>query len=103
MQWFDVDLDKIFSEVSRTLVEFSQTGLGTIPKDNMILSSGIVDEQMLQQEREERLGIALAEEIITNDNIWADYEFEETQLKLDLGDIVLDQLLSETIDILNKL
>ncbi|CAG9328436.1 unnamed protein product [Blepharisma stoltei] len=99
----DVNIENIFKEITSKIVDFSQSGIGTVPKDHMVMSNGMVDEVLLQQDREEKLGVVLAEDILEKDQIWANYEFEETQLKLDLGDIVLEHLLTETIDILNKL
>lgn len=46
----------------------------------------------------------LAAEIEENEPIiWIDYEYEETQTKLDLGDMILEALTDETILMLYKL
>ena len=47
--------------------------------------------------REERLAIVLASEIEENENLWTDYEFEETQAKIDLGDMILEWLVKDTV------
>ena len=39
----------------------------------------------------------LAAEIEENEPIWTDYEYEETQTKLDLGDLILEMLTDETV------
>jgi hypothetical protein len=66
----------------------------------MLMSNGVLDEELLQQVREERLANMLAEEIIEKDGIWVNYEFEETQVKLDLADIILEHLANEIIEVL---
>ena len=38
-----------------------------------------------------------------NENSWVDYELEETQVKFDVADMILDQLLSETVQILTDI
>lgn len=41
----------------------------------------------------------LAQDVMTMEEQWVDYEMEETQVKIDLSDIILDSLVSEVIDI----
>lgn len=45
----------------------------------------------------------LASDLVQEEEKWLDYEMEEVQVKLDLSDIVLDHLVSETVDIISKL
>lgn len=33
---------------------------------------------------------------------WLNYEFEQAQVKIDVGDMILEQLVNETIAILNE-
>jgi hypothetical protein len=42
----------------------------------------------------------LSIEIISQESSWINYEFEETQVKLDLSDMTLEDLVEETIAIL---
>lgn len=51
---------------------------------------------------EERLAVILANEIEENEPLWTDYEFEETHVKLDLAEIILDELYDETAQILQS-
>ena len=53
--------------------------------------------------REDRLARILIQEAEENECLWVDYEYEETQTKLDLADLILSHLCDETSDILNKL
>ena len=36
-----------------------------------------------------------------NEDSWIDYELEETQVKFDVADMIIDQLLTETAEILS--
>ncbi|CAI2381250.1 unnamed protein product [Moneuplotes crassus] len=59
------------------------------------------DEERLQQLREERLSLMLRE-IQDEDYKWNKFEACEIQIKLDLADMVLETLVCEVIEILNK-
>jgi hypothetical protein len=39
--------------------------------------------------------------MIENEPRWLNYEFEDAQVKIDIGDMILEQLVTETITILN--
>ena len=39
--------------------------------------------------------------MIENEPKWLNYEFEEAQVKIDVGDMILEQLVTECITILN--
>ena len=53
--------------------------------------------------REERLARILIQEAEENEQLWTDYEYEETQTKIDVADIILEHLCSEVADIVVKL
>ena len=42
-------------------------------------------------------------QIQDNEDSWVDYELEETQVKFDLADMILDALLAETTEIITKI
>lgn len=92
--------DVIIVEVKKEIKKWSSIQAGKIPSRDMMLSDGILDEEILQQAREERLAAMLAEDVMEKDEVWVEYEFEETQAKLDLADMVLEQLVVESINIL---
>ena len=96
------DLPKLLNHVANQLESYAATQAGKIPTNDMVLSSGILDEELLHQVREERLANMLAEEVMMRDEIWVDYDFEETQVVLDLADMVLEHVVQETIEILNE-
>ena len=91
----------ILEEVKEELIDWSTIQAGKLCTEDMFLSNGILDEELLQQVREERLANMLAEEILEKDHMWINYEFEETQVKLDLADMILECLSAELITILS--
>jgi hypothetical protein len=95
------EIQKVIQSVTEEIVESSQVQAGKITNDEMLMSNGIVDEELLQQVREERLASMLADEIIEKDELWTCYEFEETQVKLDLADMILELLADETLKALD--
>ena len=38
-------------------------------------------------------------EIVEDEHQWLNYEFEETQIRIDLGEMILESLVQETIDL----
>lgn len=63
---------------------------------------GLFDEELFAEIREKKLATLLAREMIENEPRWLNYEFEEAQVKIDIGDMILEQLVTETITILNE-
>ncbi len=58
------------------------------------------EEERIGQAREEKLGTLMMRELEENENKWINYEDEDTQVKFDLADMVLEELTGELIDIL---
>lgn len=72
-----VRLELVITEVVDELESWSMLQAGKVPTADMMLSSGLMDEESLQDIREERLANMLATEVLENDHIWVDYEWEE--------------------------
>ncbi|CAI2380071.1 unnamed protein product [Moneuplotes crassus] len=49
---------------------------------------------------EERLAVILANEIEETEPIWTDYEFEETHVKIDMAELILEDLFKEAAEIM---
>ena len=81
---------------------WSQNQVGKIFNSDLVNSSQLVDDEMFQQIRDENLSKMLAQEIIEDDSLWLDYEFEELQTKIDLADDVVEFLSQELVNILNN-
>jgi hypothetical protein len=80
--------------------DWSSIEAGKIPNEELILSNGVVDEEGLQMIREEKLATILAQDVMTMEEQWVDYEMEETQVKVDLSDVVMDELVREVVELL---
>lgn len=112
------DIVLLLSKTKRKVNEWMDISAGTrkIPPagflDNMsrmneemndtMHPSQMSDEERLQQLREERLSLLLSREIQEEDFKWNEFEPSEVQIKLDLADMVLETLVCELHDILNK-
>lgn len=64
-------------------------------------SNGTIDETELQAVREERLALMLAQDIQNMEPDWIDYSNEEVQVKIDIGEEVLEYLINEAFDIVD--
>ena len=68
--------------------------------DNPPPSAPLVpEEDRLTAAREERLGLLMMKELEEGEQKWIDYEDEDTQVKFDLADMVLDQMAEELVAI----
>ena len=87
-------------------MEWARTFAGALPCSELLKEYGIrgpLDEDKLNLLREERLALVLASEIEENEMLWTDYEYEETQTKLDVADMILEFLAEEAAQTLNKI
>ncbi|CAG9316658.1 unnamed protein product [Blepharisma stoltei] len=94
-------LDVIIEEVKKETEKWSLLQAGKILTKDMFLTGGAFDEEFLQQTREEKLAMLLTDDLVEKDDVWVEYEFEETQVKLDLADMILEDLVIETFSILD--
>ena len=91
----EVDLRKVLKLTIETVEEFARFEIGKIPTEEMVQSNGKFDEDLIQDIREDALAYAIKCEIIEFDWVWTEYEFEETQVKIDLADMILAGLAEE--------
>jgi Domain of unknown function (DUF4378)/IQ calmodulin-binding motif len=101
LKGFSVDIEKIIDKVVEEIKELSRVRAGKVPKIEFFSNSDEAEEDIIQQLREEQLSSILAVEIVDQEPDWINYEFEETQVKLDLADMTLEYLVEELISILN--
>jgi len=73
-----------------------------LPKPEFVVN-GKFYEQGLAEARDSRLSILLTQETIDNEDIWINYESEETELKVAVTEAVVDHLLAECINILRNI
>ena len=60
-------------------------------------------QDQLNSEKEKRLINILKEELIENEEHWKNLEIEETQLKLEITEIINEQLYNEVMEILEHI
>ena len=65
------------------------------------MSKGIPDEIKTIKVKELQLDKVIFKELAFEENKWIDYEFEETQTKLDIADMILSELAEEVVIFLN--
>jgi len=63
---------------------------------------GVFDEEWFAACREKRLLGLLDREMVETETKWLNYEFEQAQVKIDIGDMILEQIVSETLQIMNE-
>ena len=95
----------MLNQVKGKVSDWAHYYAGALPNSELLQDYGIdgaLDEDRLNHLREERLAILLAGEIEENEVIWVDYEYELTQTKLDIADMILETLADETLQFLRE-
>jgi uncharacterized protein YaaW (UPF0174 family) len=59
-------------------------------------------DDCIQEQRQSKLASLLHQEILEDEHQWLNYEFEETQIRVDLAEVLLEQLVQETAEFLNS-
>ena len=99
-------MDQVLRQVRVKVMEWARTFAGALSCSELLLEYGIkgpLDEDKLNLLREERLALVLAAEIEENEMLWTDYEYEETQTKLDVADMILEYLAEEAGKEMNRI
>ena len=89
----------IGKDLKKTIWNFNSLCAGKIP-DNSYISSLELNEEKLQNHREEKISTLIASDIRNYENVWINYEYEETQIKLNVADKVFDLLINEALEML---
>lgn len=98
----EVDTKKMFEIVKHDVFRWSIMQSGTLPRSEFIFGDEF-DEELFSEIREKKLATLLATEVIENEQNWLQYEFEEAQVRIDLGDMIVEALVQETADLLTNL
>jgi hypothetical protein len=80
-----------------------QTSNPDDPQANQPVSPIVFEQQQkdrLTALKEERLGTLMVRDLEENEHTWLDYEEEDTMVKFDLADMILDVLNSEVAQFL---
>ena len=100
-------MDLIISKARERVIDWDKTGAGTrfAPPPPPPPPQGDFDlphqhtmdneEERNKAERQERLGMLLTKEVHQRENDWLDYEIEDTQVRFDLADMILEELADE--------
>lgn len=91
-------MEYLFSKVKVQVLEWAHLAVGAIISPSMALQH----QERMEMFREERMSQMLKQEAEENEQLWVDYEYEETQVKIDLADIILDALCMETVGLLGN-
>ena len=83
------------------MFRWAVTQAGTLPRQEFVFR-GVFDEELFSEIRDKKLIALLGREMIETEPKWLNYEFEQAQAKIDLGDMILEVLVTEAIDILNS-
>ena len=99
----NISADHILNLVMNTLLDWNSFKVGPLPCREFY-HNNLFDEEKFADFREKKLAAILAYDVEKEDQEkWLDYETEESQVKLDLADIVLDKLVEEAVHILNTI
>ena len=97
-----------WSKQGRTLT-YKNGDTAELPQIKETISSkvlGWIGDQSKKEQTpnawEERLAVILANEIEENEPLWTDYEFEETHVKMDLAELILDDLYEESLQLMRE-
>jgi hypothetical protein len=96
-------INEVLFEVQEKIMAWSENEAGTLTDSDTILNAPpeirqiLTEKQFVNQVREERLATLLSAEINDSEPLWLDYEYEDTQVKLDIADMVLQDLCFETM------
>jgi hypothetical protein len=111
------EVDKILQKTKTKVLDMCKTNAGTIitpppapqtsnpddPQANQPVSPIVFEQQQkdrLTALKEERLGTLMVRDLEENEHTWLDYEEEDTMVKFDLADMILDVLNSEVAQFL---
>jgi len=94
-------LEEMFELTKHDLFRMAIMQAGTLPRKEFVFSAQF-DEELFAEIREKKLATLLCREIVETEPQWLKWDFEEAQTKIDLADMVLESLVSETMDFLNK-
>ena len=89
---------KFVDNIIQQLINIFNTKLGLINTNFEYLT-----QEQLNLEKEKRLINTLKEELIENEEHWENLEVEETQLKLEITEIINEQLYNEVMEILEHI
>lgn len=95
----DFTLEEIFEITKHDLFRMAIMQAGTLPRKEFVFG-GHFDDELFAEIREKKLATLLVREIVETEPQWLKWDFEEGQTKVDLADMILESLVTETIQFL---
>jgi hypothetical protein len=95
----DFSLEEMFEITKHDLFRMAIMQAGTLPRREFVFNNAF-DDELFAEIREKKLATLLCREIVETEPSWLKWEFEEAQTKIDIGDMVLESLVTEVIDFL---
>ena len=93
-------LADMFLIIREDIYKWNEIKAGTIPIRDTLRADGLLDEDKLLTLRNKNLAKVLYLELEENEKMWTNYEFEETQILIDLEKNILNGLFVEIQNIL---
>jgi hypothetical protein len=95
------DIDLVKTEIILKVVKFNSLEAGKIFDSSFSNNSFAKEDGAIQNLREEKIGSLIVESIQNGEEKWIDYQFEESQVCIDLADWVFDLVSGECADVLS--
>ena len=91
--------------VKQDVMRWASNCVGCLPSQLFVVRRSLpslppsdqFDDEIFQETRERRLAQMLASEVVESEHQWLNYEFEESQAKIDLSDMILENLVEEVV------
>ena len=96
----DFTLEEMFEITKHDLFRMAIVQAGTLPRREFVFNHHF-DDELFAEIREKKLATLLCREIVETEPGWLKWDFEEAQTKIDIADMVLEALVTETIEFLN--
>jgi len=85
----DFTIEEMFEIVKHDLFRWAIMQAGTLPRKEFVFG-GVFDDELFAEIREKKLATMLAREMVETEPRWLEYGFEEAQVKIDIGDMILE-------------
>lgn len=93
----------VLNNVLSKVTKLSKTLMGTLLNSELKNYYSRIDEENIENIREERLAETLGEELTENEPRWLNYSPEEDTIKIDLSDLLFNHIIQETAELWCKL
>lgn len=90
----------VLNKAKEKILEWTSNLCGFIhdKEESQFLEGILLDDECLGQIREDRMARMLAQEIIECEEEWVEYGDEETEVGVELGDMIFEKMVLEAIE-----